>query len=155
MAISRTCIKRQDDHIHIYPKDIFKKCYCIICCYNLHSSSLFFLQKSMNTYSFLASRIGSHLLPQENNNSYMAVAKRGLNLKVEVCRIKGVTLDNRQQPQRVYNGYRQYVVLRRLTRGLRTICNATKGLTCIVQVKQQLWKAYRPIGHHFDALKVL
>jgi len=25
----------------------------------------------------------------------MAVAKRGLNLKVEVCRIKGVTLDNR------------------------------------------------------------
>jgi hypothetical protein len=63
MVKGGTRIKRQDDHIHIYSKDIFLKCYYIICCYNLHSSFLFLLQKSMNTYFFLAFRIRSHLLP--------------------------------------------------------------------------------------------
>jgi hypothetical protein len=37
----------------------------------------------------------------------MAIARRGLNLKVEGCRIKRVLLNGRQQPQRVYIGYKQ------------------------------------------------
>jgi hypothetical protein len=37
----------------------------------------------------------------------MAITRRGLDLKVEVCRIKGVVLNGRQQPQRVYSGYKQ------------------------------------------------
>jgi hypothetical protein len=37
----------------------------------------------------------------------MAIARRGLDLKVEVCRIKGVVFYGRQQPQRVYSGYKQ------------------------------------------------
>jgi len=37
----------------------------------------------------------------------MAIARRGLDLKVEVCRIKGVVLNGRQQPRRVYIGYKQ------------------------------------------------
>jgi len=36
----------------------------------------------------------------------MAIARRGLDLKVEVCRIKGVVLNSRQQPHRVYSGYK-------------------------------------------------
>jgi len=36
----------------------------------------------------------------------MAIARRGLDLKVEVCRIKGVVLNGSQQPQRVYNDYK-------------------------------------------------
>jgi hypothetical protein len=33
--------------------------------------------------------------------------------------------------------------------------NAIRRSTNIVKVKQQLWKACKPIGHHFDSLKVL
>jgi hypothetical protein len=62
----------------------------------------------------------------------MAITRMGLNWKVEVCRIKGVVLNGRQQPQRVYSGYKQYVALKRLTKGFSTICNTTKGLTCVV-----------------------
>ncbi len=36
----------------------------------------------------------------------MVITKKGLDLKVEVCKIKGVALDGRQQPQRVCNGYK-------------------------------------------------
>jgi hypothetical protein len=36
----------------------------------------------------------------------MTIARRGLNLKVEVCRIKGVVLNGRLLPQRVYSGYK-------------------------------------------------